>query len=323
MTVSLPATQHFTLHELAQGVYAAIASEPGFAISNAGIIELGERTLVFDTFLTPAAAEGLRRAAEQLTGKPVSLVINSHYHNDHIRGNQIFAPPAEIVSSTKTRQLFQTAVLDELYWDQENAPARLAVLKNELAAASDEATRQQIADGKEHLIWVTYFQAITDSLPELELRQPTITFDTEMAFFGVRRQARLVSYGQGHTEDDAFLYLPEDGIAFLSDLLFVGCHPYLCDGDPLSWVAYLRRIAQLGLHTFIPGHGPVGSQADLLRMIDYIETLQELVKQVVASGGEAEQAASLPIPKPFSTWQFPRFFAANMRFLWGKLAERA
>src|SRR3990172_6492741 len=96
-TGGLPTSQHFRLERLADGVYAAIASGSGAATCNAGIVDLGDRTLVFDPFLTPKAAHDLRVAAEQLTGRSVSIVINSHYHNDHIRGNQVFSAETRIV----------------------------------------------------------------------------------------------------------------------------------------------------------------------------------------------------------------------------------
>jgi cyclase len=84
---------------LADGVYAAIHIDGGAAIGNAGIVDLGDRTLIYDTFLTPQAAEDLRIAAEALTGRPIDAVLNSHWHNDHIWGNQVFSANTEIIST--------------------------------------------------------------------------------------------------------------------------------------------------------------------------------------------------------------------------------
>jgi glyoxylase-like metal-dependent hydrolase (beta-lactamase superfamily II) len=83
--------QHFKLHPLAEGVYAAIAENGGQAISNAGLVDLGGQVIVFDTFLTPQAAVELRRFAIDRFGQVSHIIINSHYHNDHIWGNQVFA----------------------------------------------------------------------------------------------------------------------------------------------------------------------------------------------------------------------------------------
>jgi cyclase len=92
---------HFRLHRLAEGVFAAIHSEGGWAQSNAGIVDLGDRVLIFDTFIAPEAANDLRSAAAALLSRPISAVINSHYHNDHIWGNQAFPDDVPIISTRK------------------------------------------------------------------------------------------------------------------------------------------------------------------------------------------------------------------------------
>ena len=97
-------SEHFTLEQLADGVYAAIASPGGKAFSNGGIVDLGDQTLVFDTFETPAAAGDLRSAAEQLTGRPVTYVIISHCHADHWGGNHAFASETAIITTQAIRQ---------------------------------------------------------------------------------------------------------------------------------------------------------------------------------------------------------------------------
>ncbi|MGZ4123740.1 MAG: MBL fold metallo-hydrolase, partial [Tumebacillaceae bacterium] len=79
---TLPNSEYFTLQQVADGVYAAISKEGTGSWANAGIIDLGDQTLIFDTFATPKAAEDLRKAAELLTGRSTCIVINSHDHID-------------------------------------------------------------------------------------------------------------------------------------------------------------------------------------------------------------------------------------------------
>ena len=66
---ALPVSDHFELVQVAEGVHAAIARPGGAAFSNAGIVDLGDLTLVFDTFETPVAARDLKAAGESLTGR--------------------------------------------------------------------------------------------------------------------------------------------------------------------------------------------------------------------------------------------------------------
>lgn len=99
-------SRHFQLEQLADGVYGAFGHEGAGTMANAGIVDLGGETLVFDTFFTPQAGADLRRAAEELTGRPVSLVVNSHWHADHTFGNQAFA--GTFVAATRTAELMAT-----------------------------------------------------------------------------------------------------------------------------------------------------------------------------------------------------------------------
>jgi cyclase len=146
----LPNSKHFRLEQLADGVYAAIHIGGGAAIGNAGIIDLGGRTLIFDAFFTPQAAADLRTAAEEITGRPVDMVVDSHYHNDHIWGNQAFSQHTDIISTAKTRQLIATQGIDVLASFKENAAAELESTLAEYRAAEDEGQRRQIS------VWIDY-----------------------------------------------------------------------------------------------------------------------------------------------------------------------
>ena len=122
-------SRHFTVHPLAEGVYAAIHTEGGAAICNAGVVDLGGQLLVFDTFLTPQAAQDLRTFAMAEFGVPPQLVVNSHYHNDHTWGNQAFEREAQFIASIRTRQLMETEGKEELRWYAANAPKKLEELR--------------------------------------------------------------------------------------------------------------------------------------------------------------------------------------------------
>ena|SRR5688572_14812518 len=84
-------SKNFQIKKLSPHVYAAIATDGGGAICNAGVVDLGNEVLVFDPFLTPDAAIELKNFIAKAIKKPVKWVVNSHSHNDHIRGTQVFS----------------------------------------------------------------------------------------------------------------------------------------------------------------------------------------------------------------------------------------
>jgi cyclase len=228
---ALSGPSHFRLEQVAEGAWAAIALPDRGAVGNAGLVDLGGETLVFDTFWTPAAARELAARG------PVRWVVNSHWHGDHVRGNQVFEG-ATVLSTRRTRELIATR-------DQE----RLAGLRQELETTEDAPPE------------------LVEAVAEIEPRLPDEVFDERRSF----GRAELVTYGGGHTESDAFLHLPEAGVLFAADLVLVRNHAWMGDGHPQAWQEILDRMAELDFDVLVPGHGEVGGRSDLDEFRAYLD----------------------------------------------------
>jgi len=303
-------SRHFSIEQLANGVYAAINNEEGWAICNAGIIDLGDRILVYDTFASPQAASDLRTAAETLTGRSVNMVVNSHYHNDHIWGNQAFSKDVDIISTAKTRDLILTQGAEEVKEYSAIAPKRLSELQAQYSNSGDESLRRALKP----LIY--NYQAVVNALPVLQVRLPNLTFSGDMVFNGLKRSARLISFENGHSGSDALLYLPDDGIVFMEDIFFNDCHPYLADGDPDVILSILEQVKLFKANIFVPGHGPVGTIKDLDKQVGYINRLKLLAQDAIQSGIRQEQLEQIAIPDEFRHFPYATFFTANLKFLY-------
>jgi cyclase len=303
-------SRHFRLEQLSEGVYAAINVNDGWAICNAGIIDLGDRTLVFDAFISPDAARDLNDAAESLTGRPVNTVINSHYHNDHIWGNQAFSAQVDIISSAKTRNLITTEGLLEVQGYSDVAQKRLETLETQLIHTHDKIKLLTLK------LQITEYQAILATLPKLRIRLPNLTFTGKMAFSGPKRSAKLICCDGAHCGSDAILYLPDDGIVFMEDLLFIGFHPYLADGDPRKVQHYLAQIRKLKAQTFVPGHGPVGQITHLDWMDEYIHTLNALVSEAIHRGATEADMDNIPIPGKYQHLPYAILFPVNLKCIY-------
>jgi glyoxylase-like metal-dependent hydrolase (beta-lactamase superfamily II) len=301
---------HFWLEELAEGVYAAIHVAGGAAIGNAGIVDLGGRTLVYDTFFTPQAGEDLRIAAQAVTGRAVDWVVNSHYHNDHIWGNQAFDGGTTIVATEETRRLIvETRGHDDFDTFMENAEVSLESTLAQFEATEDEGERRQVA------FWVDYHRAQVEAKPILEVRAPDLAFADRMAFHGRERSAELIAYDKGHCPSDAVLFLPEEGIVFMGDLLFVDHHPWLGAGDPDCFRQILREVAELKPRMVVPGHGPVGGPESLEHMSQYVDELDGLARSMLKTGDVEKRIDAMAVPQAWEEWGLAAFFTLNLRFL--------
>ncbi len=298
--------KHFRIEQLGDGIFAAINRPDGWAIGNAGIVDIGDSTLVFDATLTPASAGELRAVAEYLTNKPISYVINSHYHNDHTWGNMQFIPSSLIISSTKTRQEMLDKGKDEFRYYKKNAAKQKARIQAEFERCKDEQSRTALHR------WFTYHLALQKNMRKIRRFVPTMTFQDHLCLCGSERHIELIAFENGHTSSDVILYLPEEKIVFMADLLSVEFHPYLEECQPKALIGILNEIAGFGAKTYVPGHGEIGYPRDLACMEDYVSTMKQLASQLSSSRISRAKIEEVDIPEQFKEWDFRQIFYSNL-----------
>lgn len=308
-------SSHYKLHELAEGVYAAIHNDSaGYAICNAGIIDLGDRTIVIDPFISPMAAADLKRHAEELTGREVQLVINLHYHNDHTRGNQTFKPGAMIMGTAEARSHildgFDERIQSEKSWSEDQ------LRQFEYSLESSPPTQVD-----QRLMWYGYHKARLESYQLLKATPPDLIVSDTTTIHGTSRKILIIPTATAHTEGDMIVYLPDDDILFLSDQLFIERHPYMGDGNPKQWRSNLLEFHNLNPKTVVPGHGPLGGKGSLQDQIDYIDEIHEIVSEAVNEGMSLNEVISLAIPERYKHYWLDVFFPMNLEFLYHEISE--
>lgn len=298
----------FRLEEVAGGVWAAIApTTSGPAVSNAAIIDLGDRTIVVDTFMTQRAAAEMAKAVEQLTGRSATLIVNSHWHPDHVRGNAVF-DPAPIVGTDRMRDLIL-----------ENAPAtpeEFAQLVTDTwqAATDRRANARSEKDRREAAALEALADALAAEVGSYRVRVPNLLIGDRLDIHG-DRQALVLHAGAAHTDSDLFVYVPDADVVIAGDLVWTGVHPKANDGHLGPWATAIGGLADLAPHHVITGHGPVGTPADLTAMVAYLTSLQGIVEAV--QSGHVD-AASVDPPPGSEDWADVRRFRSSVSHLAGR-----
>jgi len=102
--------------------------------------------IVVDDHVSPAAAWVLLEEIKTITDKPVTTVINTHFHYDHAHGNQIFGPNVQIIGHEFTRRmLLGEAARMPLYQNYVTSlPWQVEALRARVAAEADAAARNKI-----------------------------------------------------------------------------------------------------------------------------------------------------------------------------------
>jgi len=302
-------SDHFRIKKLDEGIYAAISKTGGYAIGNSGIVDLGDETLVFDTFISPIAARDLKQAAEVLTGNKVKYVINSHFHTDHIRGNQVFTD-ADIIASQITRDLIEEYEPEELEWEAKVIDQRIETTQQKLSDERDSAKVEQLK------MWLGYYKAIKESATEYTITLPNFILKDSMDIHGKERNAILISKGEAHTKSDVVLWLPDEKILFSGDVIFINHHPWLGDGSPDEWIIYLNYLKTLNPKYIVPGHGPLGNKTSIDQMIKYLNNISDLVDSAIQNNFTEDEIKIISIPEEYQDWWYERFFPPNLVFLY-------
>lgn len=201
-------------------------------ISNAGFVVARDGVVVIDTLGSPALARRLVEKIAAVTPKPVTHVILTHYHADHIYGLQVFKQlGAQIIAHQNGRE----------YLHSETAEQRLVASRTDLAPWVDGSVQLVPADR-----WL-------DGSTTLELA-------------GTRFVVEQV--GPSHTPEDLAIYVPSERVLFAGDLIFSGRLPFVGKANSDQWITALNRLLGFDAQVVVPGHG--GASTDPRKDIGFI-----------------------------------------------------
>ncbi|WP_371813881.1 MBL fold metallo-hydrolase [Diaphorobacter sp. HDW4A] len=224
-----------------QGVSALGSPANQNFISNAGFVVTDDSVVVIDALGSPALAEELVKKIKAITSKPISTVILTHYHADHIYGLQVFkALGAKIIANGQAKE----------YINSDTARLRLEASRTELAPWINASTQMVTADE-----WMDK-DALTLKIGGTEFV--------------------LQHMGPAHTPEDTAVFLPQSGVLFIGDVVFRKRIPYVGQADSRHWIAALDALLKLPVKVMVPGHGPASEEPgkDMQLTRDYLEFLR-------------------------------------------------
>jgi len=311
-------TPHFRVVRLTDGVYACIHKPGGKAICNAGIVDNGEATVIFDTFLSPDAAEDLIEMAGVMNLSPIRYVVNSHFDNDHVRGNQCFPSDVPVLATRKTAELIRD--------EEPKAIAAEKVYARRLYEYYDSLYRSFEGDtaSEEYLEIIMmrpYFEELSLSHEKIRTRLPDTYVEQTMELNGSRRKVILRDMGEGHTASDLIMFLPDDNILFAGDLVFNKAHPYLGYGYTDEWKVKLTQLELMRPKIVIPGHGDPADVGAIISMKEYIGDLEVLVREMAGRGLPIEDIEKIQVPEKYGDWVMGSYFHSNLQHMYRRMAE--
>ena len=265
----------FEIKKIGDGVYAAISPGESKAGANAGFVIGDDGVAVIDTFEDASAAKVLLEEIRKTTKLPIRFVVNTHYHIDHVAGNGVFAEAgAVIVAHRNVREWIHTENLK--FFGAKITPDEKKMVESLVAPSV----------------------AYSDSLD---------------LYLGSRRLA--LHFYPGHTGGDTVVEVPDAHAIFCGDLFWRKTLPNLIDASTDKWVATLEKLASVAPEgTFVPGHGDVGTVADVRDFRGYLVELRSAVAAAQASGKSGAEVVEAVLPDlqaKYGGWDFFKYFAKS------------
>ena len=128
-------------------------------------------------------------------------------------------------------------------------------------------------------------------------RLPQVTYQNRLTIHLGGKEIQILYLGRGHTRGDSIIFVPQDRIAFVSELFFSDQFLYINDGYGLSWLKTLDAIQALPADILVPGHGPIPedpreTRQGLQRFRQILVDLRDAVQEEISRGATEDQAAA-------------------------------
>ncbi|HSK52816.1 MAG TPA: MBL fold metallo-hydrolase [Clostridia bacterium] len=225
-----------------------------FYDQNIGVILGDGAALVIDTRSTHAQGREILADLRALSRDPVTVVVDTHGHFDHVFGNAVFRPAA--------------------IWGHVGC--------GPFMRRTGEARRPELTAGLPDL---------ADDLREVEIDPPDRSFEEHATIDVGGRAVELRFLGRGHTDHDIAVVVPGAAVVFGGDLIENGAVPSFGDSYPLDWPATVDRLVPFVDGVAVPGHGDPGDRDWVRSQAEALHTVADLARQVVA--GELDREAAL------------------------------
>ncbi len=288
------------LVEVADGVHAYLQPDGSWGWSNAGLVVGGEASLLVDTLFDLAlTARMLDEMAPLVAEGPIATVVNTHANGDHCYGNQLVDGPGVrfVASAAAAREM------DEV-------PPAL------LAAVMEGVTEGELADWLRHAFGPFAFAGI-------EVPPVTDPFSGRTSLEVGGRRVECYEVGPAHTGGDVLVHLPDEGVLFTGDILFIGGTPIMWAGPSANWIAACDRIVELAPGVIVPGHGPLTDVAGAAEVGEYLRFVRAEVAACREAGGTPEEAARAidraVDATPYGTWGDRERLIVTVHAIWREL----
>lgn len=225
---------------------------------NTAVFVQANGVTVVDT-KNPGWGQPILDKIKELTDKPVTTIINTHTHGDHVSGNVEFPATVDVVTHENTR-----ANMARMGPVTGNAPPK------------DPPPNIFKEHGGRGL--------------------PKRTFETRLTLGKGREQIDLYYFGRGHTNGDAFVVFPSLRVMHAGDMFPGKSMPIMDANNGGSGMDYPGTLTKVhggvrNVDTIITGHSTQMTMNDLREYAEFLRDFVNAVREGKKAGQTVDQIA--------------------------------
>ncbi len=241
--------------EVGRGLYAfTAAGDP-----NSGVIVGDDSVMVIEAQATPRLARKVIAAVREITDKPVSHLVLTHYHAVRVLGASAYGAGQIVMSDAARAMVVERGQED---WD------------------SEFGRFPRLFEGHEEIPGLTW---------------PTTSFTGRLTVWLGQRKVEIFQPGRAHTAGDAVVWVPDAATLFAGDIVEDHSACYCGDGHFRDWGSTLDRLSALQAEALVPGRGAALTEPDrvagaIASTRDFLAATWAPVARTAARGGTLKEA---------------------------------
>ncbi|MEQ9675587.1 MAG: MBL fold metallo-hydrolase [Roseovarius indicus] len=241
--------------EVGRGLWAFTAEgDP-----NSGVIIGDESVMIVEAQATPRLANKVIEKVREVTDKPITHLVMTHYHAVRVLGASAYDAP-QVIMSDVTRSMVAERGQED--WD------------------SEFQRFPRLFEGHESIPGLTW---------------PTTTFSDTMTVYLGNRRVDLMHLGRAHTAGDIVIHVPDENVMFTGDIVEYHSACYCGDGHFSDWGDTLDEIKWFDVDAIAPGRGDALMGREMVNAAientrDFVESTYRPAARVAARGGTLKEA---------------------------------
>ena len=143
---------------------------------------------------------------------------------------------------------------------------------------------------------------------------PHVTFSDRMTIDLGGTVLELSYVGKNHSDNSLVMRFPRERILFAVDFIPVNAYSFrdFPDAYMPDWIESLRRVEAMEFDVLAPGHGPLGTKANVTMFREYLQDLRTEVIRYVREGKSVDEMKQLITLPKYAAWGPKEWFPLNI-----------